>query len=323
MQSIGIGELNMFDSAGEMRRALLYFDRLALVGVDKESAPARFFDSETRSLWDSELKKLKDAGLIFDPLSKLCQPPPHWRSNKSYGLTLKSLKDEEEARQSFESLLSPPDSTGWRSLRDQSDSDEAICHFDNMMFKGWHVSHYRAIHIAGLLQVMEGAQCASMIPVPPLASDMDGEERLPRAIHCAIHSIPVPRDDMSWEEIQQLREDKDLRRRLLALRLWTRDVAKGDSSAHEMTEKLEWLIAEYEYSLKLHRVALVRGTVETLVTTTAEVLDSLVRLKFADAAKAIFALTSRHGELARLERESVGYEISYVPTLKQKIHCEK
>lgn len=62
----------------------------------------------------------------------------------------------------------------------------------------------------------------------------------------------------------------------------------------------------------LHRMKTNVGTLETVVTTTAEFLGDLVSFKWGKAAEALFSLKRRHVVLLEGELTAPGSEVAYI-----------
>jgi hypothetical protein len=61
-----------------------------------------------------------------------------------------------------------------------------------------------------------------------------------------------------------------------APRNWVSEIARDELTPAEVEEKLEHLIDQYQQHMKLHRMKVNTGTLETMVTMGAEVLGDLL-----------------------------------------------
>ena len=125
-------------------------------------------------------------------------------------------------------------------------------------------------------------------------------------------SFPEPDEATPWEQIVEFRSDPDTRTQLLALRRWMSRVAQQDLSATEIADEIEWLVSEYQAHMRLHRMKITMGAVETVVTATAEALENVTKLRFGAVAKSVFFLKHRTIQLIEAERQAPGRELAYI-----------
>ena len=69
--------------------------------------------------------------------------------------------------------------------------------------------------------------------------------------------------------------------------------------------------------MKLHRMKTNVGALETIVTTSAEVLGDLVSFKWGKAAQALFSLKRRQLALLEGELTAPGNEVAYIVKAKE------
>ena len=158
----------------------------------------------------------------------------------------------------------------------------------------------------------DAARCAYPVyTVLPdfLQSSPAGKEGV---IRIAIKELPVPDDSTSWEQIIEYRSDPDSQSKFLALRHWMSEVARAELTPAEVEEKLEYLIDQYQKHMKVHRIKTNASTLETIVTTGAEVLGDLASFKWGKAAEALFSLKRRQVALLEGELTAPGNEIAYI-----------
>lgn len=90
------------------------------------------------------------------------------------------------------------------------------------------------------------------------------------------------------------------------------EVARAELTPAEVEEKLEYLIDQYRRHMRLHRMKTNAGTLETIVTITAEVLGDLASFKWGKAAQALFSLKKRQVDLLEGELTAPGNEVAYI-----------
>ncbi len=132
-----------------------------------------------------------------------------------------------------------------------------------------------------------------------------------------IDALPIPDDSTPWEQIIEFRDDSDSQQKLLDLRNWVNEVARGDFTPIEIEQKVEYLLSQYKRHLELHKMKISKGTWETIIVSSAELLEDLAKFKWGKIAKSLFAI--KHRKIALLEGElnSPGSEVAYIIKAKE------
>lgn len=151
----------------------------------------------------------------------------------------------------------------------------------------------------------------------PVFSDLTPQIPLQQSEKCdtvniTLNALPVPDESVPWEQIFEYRSDPGSQSKFLALRHWMSEVARAELPPAEVEEKLEYLIDQYQQHMRLHRMKTNVGTLETVVTTTAEVLGNLASFKWGKAAEALFSLRRRRVALLEGELTAPGSEVAYI-----------
>jgi hypothetical protein len=151
----------------------------------------------------------------------------------------------------------------------------------------------------------------------PVLSEIVPQIPIPRPNKCdvvdvVINALPIPGDSTPWEQIIEYRSDPDSLSKFLALRHWMSEVARAELTPAEVEEKLEYLIDQYDRHMKFHRIKTNVGTLETVVTTGAEILGDLASFKWGKAVEALFSLKRRQVALLEGELTAPGNEVAYI-----------
>jgi hypothetical protein len=139
-------------------------------------------------------------------------------------------------------------------------------------------------------------------------------------LNIAINHLPIPDSTVPWEQIFDFKLDPDSKSKFLALRNWMNETAKGKLTTIEIEQKLEYLIDQYKQHMKLHKMKTNTGSVQTLVTTSAEILGDLVSFKWGKAAEALFTLNNRKIALLEGELKAPGNEVAYIIKAQEKFN---
>jgi hypothetical protein len=132
-----------------------------------------------------------------------------------------------------------------------------------------------------------------------------------------LHALPEPDDSVPWEQVLEFRDDPDSRSKFLALNNWMIDIARASYTPLELSQKLEFLIDDYQTHLRLHKMKTKSGSLEALFVASAEFLEDLAKFRWGKIAKRLF--TIRHQRIALLEAELTfpGREVAYLAKARE------
>jgi len=132
------------------------------------------------------------------------------------------------------------------------------------------------------------------------------------ALRVVIERLPMPDENTPWQDILDFRRDPDTSRKLLAIREWTRTVAREGREVASLQEHLDYLLEEYRAHIALHKLKYSTSAFETIITTTADVAESLMKFKWKAVAEAMFSIRKRKIALLEAEASAPGREVSYI-----------
>lgn len=138
-------------------------------------------------------------------------------------------------------------------------------------------------------------------------------------IQLSIKSVPLPDDGVAWEDIFALRMDQEVVDRARKLRLWAIDQAQSDMPLSHLEEKIADLLADYERSLKAHKVKYKSSTMRSIVVGAAGVLEDLAKLRLEKATDRFFSLRTSKADMLLAEASAPGRELSLVTLLREKL----
>ena len=127
-----------------------------------------------------------------------------------------------------------------------------------------------------------------------------------------LDALPLPSELTPIEDLIAFKQDPETKHRLLGLRIWMRDLAKAELPPGQLEEKLEWLLHEYQSHIGLHDLKTQTGTLETVITTTLEIAENLVKIKWSKPAQAPFSVRRRKLLLLEAETSARGREGSLI-----------
>ncbi|MEJ7822937.1 MAG: hypothetical protein WKF85_11475 [Chitinophagaceae bacterium] len=138
-----------------------------------------------------------------------------------------------------------------------------------------------------------------------------------KVLEVVLEKLPIPNENIDWQQIIEYRSDPDSRGKFNALRTWMQDIARKDYSKKEIEERMEYLIYEYEKHLTIHKLKYNHSKLRVFVTTTLEVLENTIKLKWGEVAKTFFSLKEKKYDLLQSEMMAPGKEIAYLSNTKK------
>jgi hypothetical protein len=132
-------------------------------------------------------------------------------------------------------------------------------------------------------------------------------------VQIVLDALPVPDDSVSWEQIRDLRNDADLQKQFLDLRRWMNGLATGNYVLAEAQEEMEFLMAEYQSSLRRRRLKTATTRLAAVLKAGAPFLGKTV----GPIAFGLGVVVQRLGLLPG-EVKDAGNEIAYIVTTQRK-----
>lgn len=148
-------------------------------------------------------------------------------------------------------------------------------------------------------------------------SPVDAAATRADVLRLTLKSMPTPSDTTPWEAISEFRRDPDSIRKFLRLRKWINGVGRSNRPIHELETEFLELMFEYEEFLRMHSLRFTKGTMDVLVTTTAEVAEDVAKLKLGKLAKAPFDIARNKVAVYDAEQKAPGREVAYIIKAQQ------
>ncbi len=146
---------------------------------------------------------------------------------------------------------------------------------------------------------------------------MDSPAARSDVIRLTLTAMPTPSETTPWEAIFDFRRDPDSIRKHLRLRAWIDRVGRVSKPLYELETEFLELMFEYEEFLRVHKLRVTKGTMEVLVTTTAELAENIVKMKWGKVAKAPFEWARNRHALYDAEQKTPGREVAYIVKAQQ------
>jgi hypothetical protein len=295
------------DNSAFLKREALMFSRVAIYDLKEMLPRLNMIEGDPPGGTANVIERLIHEGIVFEPRAL---PVGGQVKNTEFGILnkIRELLDE-ESRAALQSLIA--ERLDERLECDPSFFGEAmkrlISTFPPLMF----YSEYEARCASISLRELDNMNAYPLL-TRPLPSLLNLPSFKNEVVTITLNLLPVPDESVPWEQIIEYRSDPDSQSKFLALRHWMSEVARAELTPAEVEEKLEHLIDQYRQHMKLHRMKTNIGTLETIVTTSAEVLGDLASFKWGKAAEALFSLKRRQVALLEGELTAPGSEVAYI-----------
>jgi hypothetical protein len=150
----------------------------------------------------------------------------------------------------------------------------------------------------------------------PIVGDLltvpQADSRLAAGMQVIVSKLPQPDDSTPWDDLLEFKNDPDTRLKYTELRRWLRATASEGPTLVELQDEIEWLCAQFEDHMKRARLSVTRGPVEWIVRTPLEILEELLKGKYADLARRAFSVKYQEIALREAERSAPGRELAFV-----------
>lgn len=282
-----------------LKQQLLLVDRIALVDMGQHREWSNAYLDLKYGANSSERFYLRDHGLVFEVPSRLPETAISTEVRQSL-----NLWDAQKRSLTFRHVYHDP--------QDEIEFLKKTRHPSEVEFDRQQriADSYVTRACAIQLRQRGGLDAVSLVAVraDPSATPANRDD----ALRITLNAFPRVDTSVPISDIVAFKSDADHLRRLLSLRTWISELARGDLSNAEFNERLDFLIMEYREALRLMRLAHQTSTLEVVVTTAADLLDNLLRFKFRQAVTPFFELARQQTRLMIEERALPGHEVSYV-----------
>jgi hypothetical protein len=153
---------------------------------------------------------------------------------------------------------------------------------------------------------------ATVLCTDQIGLSLPSEQPFGDVLSVAFRYMPQPLESTPWEAIVEFRNDPDNRALLIAFRRWLRQFVRKPVVPAEVSEEIEYLMHEYERHMRVQGMKVNTGFWETVITTGAKLAEDILKVKWADAAHAVFSLKHRRIQLLEAESNAPGREVAYI-----------
>lgn len=97
-------------------------------------------------------------------------------------------------------------------------------------------------------------------------------------------------DNLAWEQIFDFKNDPETYNSIWGLRNWITSISKTDKSIGEIEEEYRYLKYKYEQAIKLHKLKTSSSIFQTTIQTSAELIENIAKLRFTKLSDLFLSL---------------------------------
>jgi hypothetical protein len=131
-------------------------------------------------------------------------------------------------------------------------------------------------------------------------------------LHIVLNKFPIIDSSVPIKEIIEYKKSDGKQLDYLKLINWINTISKDNLTQNEFKDHLNYLLNEYEDNLKLHNLKYNYSTWHTLLSTSADIFENVLKLNLKYTVDAIFNINNKYLESRREEKNLKGNEIAYI-----------
>jgi len=135
-------------------------------------------------------------------------------------------------------------------------------------------------------------------------------------IKLVVNALPLPNEETDIYDVLEWRKDEDALVRHRRLRAWIAQLAR--TKLIPDPDELATLLDDYNTYMAAHHKKMARSRVAVLVTTTAEIIEDLSRMRLAKVVDKLFNLFTHEASVLEAELAAPGREIAYLAAVRSR-----
>jgi len=137
-------------------------------------------------------------------------------------------------------------------------------------------------------------------------------------ISMVLGEIPVPKDNVPYDEILDFRKSTDSQLKYGRLISWINKIAKGSLTQNEIEEELIHLMNEYKNSHKLLSKEYTTAQLDATLSLPLEIIENIIKIKWSKLPSSFLKFRQNKTNFLIKETKAVGKEISYIKLVNDK-----
>lgn len=130
--------------------------------------------------------------------------------------------------------------------------------------------------------------------------------------HLILKRLPIPDDNVPWEQILDYRGDPVVMLFRSGLTQWIIKTIKEETTVREAEQEIEYLLHSYERSMAYHKMKYRYGTHSLLIKLPLALAEDLIKLRFGKLTDRFLEYRELRLALLNAELNSPGNEIAYI-----------
>ncbi len=301
----------IYDAPHLLKRDLLYFDQIHVCthkGIDIFN-DLESLDPEYCERMRGEFDFLKQHGLLCDfNLSEMIKFT--WEKS-GFQEGMFNQEDHTDMVRIMESFFAIPEALPAKKLK-KSASNKEINNIINRYIESVDNAERESTRVAAaFLNRFARKDKAAAIIQENLPIDLPNFKSA-KVLEVVLEKLPIPDENIEWQQIVEYRADPDSSAKFTALRVWMQDVASKEYSKQETEDRIDHLINEYERHMSFHKLKYQTGASHVLLNAPLEILENLVKFKWSAIGKSIFSFKEKEFDLMEAELKAPGRELAYI-----------
>ena len=311
---IAVAHVGFTTNEAALKQHAIMFSRIAIHGLGLMLREPHFVNPK----FARNRARLAEAGVLFEPdLQKLTTPVDESYKKdasflmedaneilKSVGMSIEEMlaaRNDKEKAAEIKQRSAQPMSTDPATVSDQQKLIEAERRISVNLTR----------FFAHQVRQIEGLHAYPTIPSGDNSLDWEDQRPEQHDVMKIGLVVPVPDEQVSWDDVLEYRKDSDFPNRFFELKEWMSEVGRGSLTRGEVGERLEMLLDRYRKLLETHQMQINWARLEAYVVTTADVLRDLDAFRH-QRASTLFSIEGRKLKLLEGEMTAPGSEVAFV-----------
>lgn len=138
-------------------------------------------------------------------------------------------------------------------------------------------------------------------------------------IQMVIARVPLPAENTPWQDILEVRDNKDLMIRAKRLARWSREVASQNLNLKDADDFISETLYEYETYMAAHKIKSEYASLTAVSVGIADVVEDICKLRFGKLVGRFASFKVQRADMILAEMAAPGRELSVVPAFKQQL----
>lgn len=330
---IGIKNLNSFQDINDIKRELLVFDKIFIVGLHEwtEVIEKQMF-TDSRSLLEQKgLMSLNDFVIYqgYLAMNNMVNENGGW---KKYNENKKN-PDLEFRNQNLEYLIQEKkvifDYDELNSRKKYNDVYKQITPIiESKLNDSTNQSFTKLFDLCNLChdlktRIISTSYDESKFTAIPFDSSIYSIEGITNTkaetYNLILKDFPIIKiENISWQQIFDFKNDPQVYNSIWGLRNWITNISKSNKTPGEIEEEYRYLKNKYEQAIKIHKLKISNSLFQTSIQTTAELVENVAKLRLRKLSDLLFKFKENKISLMETELKSDGSQFSYLFKIKNK-----